>query len=112
MKIILFPYTFTSLFYYIIFMPRKNTTAKIAAIIALIAIIWSIVSTWALVIYESYFWSPNSETSLTQEQLQELLQSFSWTTSASGVTQEIWSGELLNEDASSVATWSINETNQ
>ncbi len=83
-------------------MARKNMTAKIAAIVALIAIIWSIIGTGVLVIYQSYFSSPNSETSLTQEQLQELLNSFSWSTSS-------W--ELI-ENTDETSTWDTNEINQ
>ena len=109
MKIILFSYTSKDLFYYHIVMPRKNTTAKIAAIIALIAIIWSIISTGALVIYENYFGSPNSETSLSSEQLQELLQSFSWATTASGSIENM-TGILLNDTLSGAEN--INEINQ
>ncbi len=83
-------------------MARKNMTAKIAAIVALIAIIWSIIGTGVLVIYQSYFSSPNSETSLTQEQLQELLNSFSWSTSS-------W--ELI-ENTDETSTWDTNKINQ
>jgi len=84
-------------------MARKNMTAKIAAIVALIAIIWSIIGTGVLVIYQSYFSSPNSEASLTQEQLQELLNSFSWSTTSS------W--ELI-ENTDETSTWDTNEINQ
>lgn len=73
-------------------MARKNTTAKVAAIIALIAIVGSILSTGVLVIYESYFSSPNAESSLTPDQLQEFLNSFSGANSQSGV--------VLDESAS------------
>lgn len=73
-------------------MARKNTTTKVAAIIALIAIVGSILSTGVLVIYESYFSSPNAESSLTPDQLQEFLNSFSGSNTQSG-----W---LLDESAS------------
>lgn len=109
MKINLFSYTSKDLFYYHIVMPRKNTTAKIAAIIAtLIAIIWSIISTGALVIYENYFGSPNSETSLTPEQLQELLPSFSGATTQSGAIENMTM--LLNDTLAGAEN--INEINQ
>lgn len=86
-------------------MPRKNTTAKVAAIVALIAIIGSILSTWVLVIYESYFSSPNAESSLTSEQLQQFLNSFSWSNSQS------WelSIETLSWETLSWAVWPINK---
>lgn len=83
-------------------MTKRNTKAKIAAIIALIAIISSVIWTWVLVIMESYFASPNSETSLTQEQLQELLNSYSWTTSTWSETTSTW----INLEISN--TWTTN----
>lgn len=57
-------------------MAKKNLTAKIAAIIALIAIVSSIIWTWILIIYETYF--SKTDNNLTQEQLQELVNSYSW----------------------------------
>lgn len=59
----------------------KNKWAKIMAILALIAIIWSILWTWIMVL----FWNNSQvETELNQEQIeqiQELINSQSWSTS-------------------------------
>ncbi len=90
-------------------MTRKNTTAKIAAIIALIAIVWSIISTWVLVIYESYFSSPSSEISLTPEQLQEFIN----LSSSGNIQTHSW--EVLNSQDENIlpTTWEENtETNK
>lgn len=78
-------------------MARKNVMAKFAAIVALIAIVSSVIWTWVLVIYETLNSSPNSENSLTQEQLQELLNTYSWSLSNS------W--EILEENT---LTWTTN----
>lgn len=59
----------------------KNKWAQIMAILALIAIIWSILWTWMIVLFSN---NSQVETELTQEQIeqiQELIKSQSWTTS-------------------------------
>lgn len=59
----------------------KQKWAKIMAILALIAIIWSIIWTWIMVVFQ---WWNNQETQLTPEQIeqiQELINSQSWSTS-------------------------------
>ncbi len=65
---------------------KKNTISKVAAVIALIAIISSVIWTWVLVIFETYVsWNKTDDTP-NQEQLQELLKKYSG------------SGELNNEE--------------
>jgi len=65
-------------------MTKKNMTTKIAALIALIAIFGSIIWTWILIIYETYFSSNSTnKNNLTQEQLQEILKSSSWSLTSS-----------------------------
>lgn len=71
-------------------MARKNVMAKFAAIVALIAIVSSVIWTWVLVIYETFNSSPNSESSLTQEQLQELLKNYSGSLSNSWSEFSTW----------------------
>lgn len=88
-------------------MTKRDKSAKIMAIIALVAIVVSIFSTGFLVIYESFFASPNAETTLTQEQLDQFLKSMSGST-ATGVTAT-WvtsSGTSMNELLNSWATLS------
>ncbi len=58
---------------------RKNTTAKVMAGIALIAIILGIVWTGILVIASSLGWGANT-TEISEEELQEYIESLSWTT--------------------------------
>ncbi len=67
-------------------MARKNTTAKIAAIIALIAIFSSVIWTWVLVIFETYFSNNSQNTTLDNEALEELLKNYSWSTSSTWIT--------------------------
>lgn len=80
-------------------MSKKNTAAKVYAIIALFAIIWSVVWTWILVIYESYI-NPSSEIQdnnsqeLSNQALQDILQLYTWSL--------VWSWKLDEN------TWSIN----
>lgn len=67
-------------------MKNKNTFAKISAIIALIAIFWSVIWTWALVLFEwlqGSDWN-TSNTANTQEisdeQLKDILKLYTWAT--------------------------------
>ena len=64
-------------------MKNKNTFAKISAIIALIAIFWSVVWTWALVLFENLKNTENTEDTsnnqnITKEQLKDILKLYSW----------------------------------
>lgn len=68
---------------------KQSKMTKIVAIFALFWIIISVIWTWILVFYEMYFSSNNTEVSLTQEQLQEIIKSYSWTT---------WSWELVEDN--------------
>lgn len=76
MKINKISYTLYKIFFNINFMAKKNLTAKIAAIIALIAIVSSIIWTWILIIYQTHF--SKTDNNLTQEQLKELINWYSW----------------------------------
>lgn len=58
-------------------MTKKKTT-KLAAVIALVAIFGSIIWTWLLIIFETYFSSNNKQDSLSQTELNELLKNYSW----------------------------------
>jgi len=79
---------------------KKNILAQITAIIALIAIIMSVVWTWILLIYESLNPSTKKQ-EITQDELQNLLKKYSswntisWTLSNSWVIQES-TGILIN----------------
>lgn len=59
---------------------RKNTAAKIVAFIALLAIIIWIVGTGILVIANYFSESNYNNTEITEEQLQEYLETLSWST--------------------------------
>lgn len=76
---------------------RQNKMTKIVAFIALFSIILYVVWTWILVIYEMYFLKNNND-SLTQEQLEEIIRSYSW---------DILSWEILEENSS----WIIDNSN-
>jgi len=68
----------------------KQKWAKIMAILALIAIIWSIIWTWIMVIFQ---WWNNQETQLTPEQIeqiQELINSQSWSTTSTWEISWTW----------------------
>lgn len=84
---------------------KKNTTAKVVAFIALLAIIIWIIGTGALVIVNSFIWGWNVE--ITEEQLQDFIDSYSWTTlEADGVT--VTSGEtLLDNPTWDTPAWDI-----
>lgn len=69
---------------------RKNMAAKIVAFIALFAIVLWVVGTWLLVVVSS----PWNETEITQEQLQEYIDSLS------GSTLDV------NEDMTDPTSWS------
>ncbi len=69
---------------------RKNMAAKIVAFIALFAIVLWVVGTWLLVVVSS----PWNETEITQEQLQEYIDSLS------GSTLDV------NEDMTDSISWS------
>lgn len=58
-------------------MTKKKTT-KLAAVIALVAIFGSIIWTWLLIIFETYFSSNNKQDSLSKTELNELLKNYSW----------------------------------
>lgn len=62
---------------------RKNIAAKIVASIALFSIILWVIGTWFLVIVSS----PWNEIEISQEELQQLVDSLSWSTLS-------WSWEL------------------
>lgn len=80
-------------------MKKKNMTAKIAAIVALIAILWSVVWTGVLVVYESFFASNNSETSLTPEQLQDLINSYSlWEENELSPENNLWDDDENSQE--------------
>lgn len=49
---------------------RRKSSAKIVAIFALLWIILSIIGTWILILFS---WNENNGDTLTQEQLQELI---------------------------------------
>lgn len=87
-------------------MARKNVMAKFAAIVALIAIVSSVIWTGVLVIYETLNSSPNSENSLTQEQLQELLNAYSWSLSNSWTEISTWI--MLDTQNTDTLTWTTN----
>ncbi len=87
-------------------MTRKNVMAKFAAIVALIAIVSSVIWTGVLVIYETLNSSPNSENSLTQEQLQELLNAYSWSLSNSWTEISTWI--MLDTQNTDTLTWTNN----
>ncbi len=61
-------------------MENKNTFAKISAIIALIAILWSVVWTWALVLFENLKndWNTSNTQNLPDEQLKDILKLYTW----------------------------------
>lgn len=77
-------------------MTKKKTT-KLAALIALLAIFGSIVWTWVLIIFETYFSSNTTKKSLSQTEINELLKNYSWSLTSS------WNE--LNSN-----TWVINST--
>lgn len=69
---------------------NKKTT-QIAAFIALIAIFGSVIWTWVLVIFETLSGSKQAQKTLSQEQINELLQTYSWTLNNSGImNQNTW----------------------
>lgn len=73
---------------------KKNKWARITAIIALIAIVASIIWTWVLIIYETVYWPNNQQ--ISQEELNKLLEQYnnSWSTlSGSSLS---WSINLEN----------------
>lgn len=78
---------------------NRNKWAKLTAIIALLAIIASIIWTWVLIIYETVYWPNNQQ--ISQEELNKLLEQYnnSWAT-LSGITLS-WS----------TLSWSINSEN-
>lgn len=72
-------------------MTNKKTT-KITAIIALIAIFGSIIWTWLLIIFETYFSWKTKQNSLSQHELNELLNNYSWSLNLSwtGINTSSW----------------------
>jgi len=61
---------------------RKNTIARFVAIIALASIVLWVIGTWMLVLFG---WNThNNQSEYTQEELEELIGSFSGTVTASG----------------------------
>jgi len=83
-------------------MGNKKTT-QIAAIIALLAIVGSVVGTGILVIVET-FTADTQQQSMTQEELNELLKMYSWSLNQSDETVSLswetisFSGETLPEN--------------
>lgn len=63
---------------------NKNLIAKISAIIALIAIFWSVIWTWALVLFENLNnWSISNNLNtqeISDEQLKDILKLYTWST--------------------------------
>lgn len=80
-------------------MSRNKKTTKIAALVALIAILGSVIWTWVLIIVETYFSKTKTENNLTQEQLNELLKNYSWSLSNS------WVANLTNTGTLETLTW-------
>lgn len=76
-------------------MTKKKTT-KIAAIIALLAIFSSIVWTWLLIIFETYFSSNNKQDFLSQNKLNELLKKYSWSLNSTWVEINSNSWDVIN----------------
>jgi len=74
----------------------KQKWAKVIAILALIAIIWSIIWTWLMVIFSSLTKEEMQLTPEQIEQIQELINSQSWSTT--------WTWEVS-------WTWNIIEIN-
>lgn len=68
-------------------MGKREKKIKIAAIIALIAILWSVVGTWAMVIYETIT-APKETPTLSQEELQNMINTLTPTQTASGTGEE------------------------
>lgn len=68
---------------------RKNIMAKIVAFIALFSIIIWVIGTGVLVIFSS----PSSDTQISQQELQEYIESLSWSTAS-------FSWQLQNEENS------------
>lgn len=64
---------------------KKNTWTKFMALLGLFWIIISIVWSWAMIIYDLYSSNnvSNSE-ELTQEQIEEIINSYSWTVTSTG----------------------------
>ena len=60
-------------------MSNKKTT-KIAALIALIVIVSSVVWTWILVMFESYSSNNKKENKFNQQELEQLFKTLTWTT--------------------------------
>lgn len=68
---------------------KKNHTSRIMAAIALFAIIVGIVGTWVLVLVQILSTPSEPQQSYTQEQLQELIDSYS------GSETQVLSGETV-----------------
>lgn len=68
----------------------KQKWAKIMASLALIAVIWSVIWTWIMFIFQ---WWNNQEAQLTPEQIaqiQELINSQSWSTTSTWEISWTW----------------------
>lgn len=63
---------------------QKNMMAKVVAFIALFAIVIGVIGTWLLVVF-----SPWDEVEITPEELQQYIDSLSWSSVS-------WTGEELN----------------
>ncbi len=61
---------------------QKNMMAKVVAFIALLAIVIWVIWTWLLVVF-----SPWDEVEITPEELQQYIDSLSWSTAWTG---EVW----------------------
>jgi len=78
---------------------KKNKWARITAIIALIAIVASIIWTWVLIIYETVYWPNNQQ--ISQEELNKLLEQYN----------NSWSNLSWSTLSGSSLSWSINLEN-
>jgi len=81
----------------------KKKVTKIAAIIALIAMFGSIIWTWILIIFETYF-SSNKQDFLSQNELNELLKNYSWSLTSSWTFSWSWVNTWTNDNT---LTWTI-----
>lgn len=80
---------------------KKSFYSKLTAIIALLAIVASVVWTWVLMIYESLN-PPKQE--ITQKQIQELLKNYSWSLDSTWITLDS-SWILINTLSWETNTW-------
>lgn len=85
---------------------KKNIFAKIVAVIALFAIVMSVVWTWILLIYESL--NPSSipkKQEINQDELQDILKKYSSWNTLSWVITNSWNINIKNSSWSLINTW-------